>query len=66
MRSVDIPVHQSDSVDTLISMRVWLDHSKITARSSRSTRNATGVVTLHAEFDDEREEVTFSELFRAA
>ena len=66
MRSVDIPVHQSDLVDTLSSMRVWLDHSKITARGFRSTRNAAGVVTLHAEFDDETEAVTFSELFRAA
>src|SRR2546423_9948910 len=49
MRSVDIPVHESDLVDTLSSMRVWLDHnhSKNAARGFRSTKNAAGVVTLH-------------------
>jgi hypothetical protein len=66
MRSVDISVYQSDLVDTLSSMRVRLDHSKISARDFRSTRNAAGVVTLYAEFDDEKEAVAFSDLFTTA
>jgi len=66
MRSVDNPVHQSDLVDTLSSIRQWLDDSQIAARGFRATRNAAGVVTLHAEFDDESEAVIFSERFRAA
>jgi hypothetical protein len=65
MRSVDISVYQSDLVDTLSSMR-RLDHSKISARGFRSTRNAAGVVTLYAEFDDEKEAVAFSDLFTTA
>jgi len=43
MRSVDIPVHQSDLVDTLSSMRVWLDHSKLRlgASAPRETLRAS-------------------------
>ena len=65
MRSVDIQVNQSDLVDTLSSMRVWLDHSAVSTRGFRSMRDAAGVVTLHAEFDDEKSAAAFNERFAA-
>ena len=65
MRSVNIPVKQSDLIDTLSSMRLWLDHSAFSARDFRSTRDAVGVVTLHAEFDDEKGAAAFNERFAA-
>jgi hypothetical protein len=65
MRSVDIPVKQSDLVDTLSSMRVWLDHSAFSARDFRSTRDTAGIVTLHAEFDDDRGATAFDQRFGA-
>ena len=65
MRSVDIPVNQSDLVDTLSSMRAWLDHSAFSARGFRSTRDAAGIVSLHAEFDDEFGAAAFNQRFGA-
>ena len=65
MRSVDIPVNQSDLVDTLSSMRMWLDHSGFSARGFRSTRDAAGIVTLHAEFDDAIGSTVFNQRFGA-
>jgi len=65
MRSVDIAVNQSDLVDTLSLMRAWLDHSAFSARGFRSTRDAAGIVTLHAEFDDEFGAAAFNQRFGA-
>jgi hypothetical protein len=65
MRSVDIPVNQSELVDTLSSMRAWLDRSAFSARDFRSTRYAAGIVTLHAEFDDETGATAFNQRFGA-
>ena len=57
MRSVDIPVNQSDLVDTLSSMRVF--------SAFRSTRDAAVILTLHAEFDDATGATTFNPRFGA-
>jgi hypothetical protein len=65
MRSVDIPVKQSDLVDTLSSMRVWLDHSAFSARGFRSTKDTAGIVTLHAESDDDKGATAFNQRFGA-
>jgi hypothetical protein len=65
MRSVDIAVNETDLVNTLSSMHAWLDHSTFSARNFRSTRGAAGVVTLHAEFDDEKGAAAFNERFAA-
>jgi len=66
MQSVDISVDQSDLVDTLSSMRVWLDHRKATARGFRSARDAAGTVVLSAEFDDEKDAAAFRKRFASA
>jgi hypothetical protein len=63
MRSVAISVNQSDLVDTLSSMRVWLDHRKTSARGFRSTKDEAGVVMLSADFDDEIEAAAFLRRF---
>lgn len=65
MRSVDIPVNQSELIGTLSSMRVWLDRSVFSARGFRSTRDAAGIVTLHAEFDDDKGATAFDQRFGA-